>query len=67
MNSSGKIFPSGVAADSYKKAVDSAIQNLKHLEANDGYHDDSVNVTSESHSLVFLTLFCLFAYSKLFC
>lgn len=25
---SGKIFPSGVAADSYKKAVDSAIQRL---------------------------------------
>ncbi|CAK7330907.1 unnamed protein product [Dovyalis caffra] len=31
---SGKIFPSGVAADSYKKAVDSAIENLKSLEAN---------------------------------
>ncbi|KAF9665699.1 hypothetical protein SADUNF_Sadunf16G0150800 [Salix dunnii] len=31
---SGKIFPSGVAADSYKKAVDVAIENLKSLEAN---------------------------------
>ncbi|XVF22922.1 hypothetical protein REPUB_Repub12eG0212600 [Reevesia pubescens] len=31
---SGKIFPSGIAADSYKKAVDSAIQKLRELEAN---------------------------------
>ncbi|XP_058006927.1 polyamine oxidase 1 isoform X3 [Hevea brasiliensis] len=31
---SGKIFPSGVAADSYKKAVDSAIMKLRSLEAN---------------------------------
>ncbi|KAB5541012.1 hypothetical protein DKX38_013986 [Salix brachista] len=31
---SGKIFPSGVAADSYKKAVDSAIEKLRSLEAN---------------------------------
>ncbi|XP_061353822.1 polyamine oxidase 1-like [Gastrolobium bilobum] len=31
---SGKIFPSGIAADSYKKAVDSAIQNLKNQEGN---------------------------------
>nr|AJP16789.1 polyamine oxidase 1 [Citrus trifoliata] len=30
---SGKIIPSGVAADSYKKAVESAIANLKNLEA----------------------------------
>ncbi|VVB14382.1 unnamed protein product [Arabis nemorensis] len=29
---SGKIFPTGLAADSYKKAVDSAILNLKRLE-----------------------------------
>ncbi|XP_021890814.1 polyamine oxidase 1, partial [Carica papaya] len=35
---SGKIFPSGVAADSYKKAVDSAIQKLRSQEAN--YTDD---------------------------
>ncbi|OAY39978.1 polyamine oxidase 1 isoform X2 [Manihot esculenta] len=31
---SGKIFPSGLAADSYKKAVDSAIMKLRSLEAN---------------------------------
>ncbi|KAG6761067.1 hypothetical protein POTOM_034259 [Populus tomentosa] len=31
---SGKIFPSGVAADSYKKAVDAAIEKLRSLEAN---------------------------------
>ncbi|XVF79652.1 hypothetical protein PTKIN_Ptkin15bG0006100 [Pterospermum kingtungense] len=30
---SGKIFPSGIAADSYKKAVDSAIQKLRDLQA----------------------------------
>ncbi|KAJ7949215.1 putative Polyamine oxidase [Quillaja saponaria] len=30
----GKIFPSGFAADSYKKAVDSAIQTLKNQEEN---------------------------------
>ncbi|KAF7824581.1 polyamine oxidase 1-like [Senna tora] len=29
---SGEIFPSGIAADSYKKAVDSAIQNLRNQE-----------------------------------
>ena len=29
---SGKIFPSGIAADSYKKAVDSAIQRLRNQE-----------------------------------
>ncbi|XP_057978587.1 polyamine oxidase 1 [Malania oleifera] len=33
---SGKIFPSGLAADSYKKAVDSAIQKLRNQEANNG-------------------------------
>ncbi|GER27708.1 polyamine oxidase [Striga asiatica] len=31
---SGKIFPSGVAAQSYQKAVESAIQKLRHLESN---------------------------------
>ncbi|XP_052211585.1 polyamine oxidase 1-like [Diospyros lotus] len=31
---SGKIFPSGLAADSYRKAVDSAIQRLRTQEAN---------------------------------
>ena len=30
---SGKIFPSGVAADSYKKAVESAIQMIRQQEA----------------------------------
>ncbi|KAF2293397.1 hypothetical protein GH714_001258 [Hevea brasiliensis] len=34
MKEGGKIFPSGVAADSYKKAVDSAIMKLSSLEAN---------------------------------
>lgn len=34
--SSGKIFPSGIAADSYKKAVDSAIEKLRTDEANHG-------------------------------
>ncbi|XP_010557801.1 PREDICTED: polyamine oxidase 1-like [Tarenaya hassleriana] len=36
---SGKIIPSGLAADAYKKAVDSAIQKLKSLETN---HDDEI-------------------------
>ncbi|KAK8998472.1 hypothetical protein V6N11_083861 [Hibiscus sabdariffa] len=31
---SGKIFPSGIAADSYNKALGSAIQKLKGLESN---------------------------------
>lgn len=31
---SGKIFPSGIAADSYKKAVESAIKQLRIQEAN---------------------------------
>ncbi|XP_022898010.1 polyamine oxidase 1-like [Olea europaea var. sylvestris] len=31
---SGKIYPSGIAADTYKKAVDSAIQKLRNQEAN---------------------------------
>ncbi|KAJ8747044.1 hypothetical protein K2173_011310 [Erythroxylum novogranatense] len=36
---SGKIFPSGLAADSYKKAVDTAIEKLRHQEAN---HDGEI-------------------------
>ncbi|KAG7014256.1 Polyamine oxidase 1 [Cucurbita argyrosperma subsp. argyrosperma] len=40
---SGKIFPSGVAADSYKKAVDTAIQNLR----NQGTDADDVSIVSE--------------------
>ncbi|CAI0393810.1 unnamed protein product [Linum tenue] len=31
---SGKIFPSGLAADSYKKAVESAMEKLRKLQAN---------------------------------
>ncbi|KAF3437936.1 hypothetical protein FNV43_RR20692 [Rhamnella rubrinervis] len=31
---SGKIYPSGIAADSYKKAVESAIRKLRNEEAN---------------------------------
>ncbi|XP_062175455.1 polyamine oxidase 1 [Alnus glutinosa] len=41
-DSNGKIFPSGVAADSYKKAVDSAIEKLSQ-EANRG--GDGCDVT----------------------
>jgi hypothetical protein len=36
---SGMIFPSGVAADLYKKAMDSEIQQLKSQEANHGGAD----------------------------
>ncbi|XVE74205.1 hypothetical protein DITRI_Ditri11bG0180000 [Diplodiscus trichospermus] len=43
MSCSGKIFPSGIAADSYKKAVDSAIQKLRDLEAH--CVDDASNRT----------------------
>ncbi|RDX60521.1 Polyamine oxidase 1, partial [Mucuna pruriens] len=39
----GKIFPSEIAADSYKKAVDSAIQNLRNQDADRG--DDSSKIT----------------------
>ncbi|KAJ0095772.1 hypothetical protein Patl1_17156 [Pistacia atlantica] len=44
---SGKIIPSGVAADSYKKAVDSAIQKLKSLENN---VNDVIKATAEPPS-----------------
>nr|GMD69861.1 Polyamine oxidase 1 [Ipomoea batatas]GMD71851.1 Polyamine oxidase 1 [Ipomoea batatas] len=40
---SGKIFPIGIAADSYKKAVDSAIQKLRSQQAN---HDATVSDSS---------------------
>ncbi|KAK6928766.1 Amine oxidase [Dillenia turbinata] len=40
---SGKIFPSGVAADSYKKAVESAIQRLRSEEANCNSADMAMN------------------------
>ncbi|KAF5736460.1 polyamine oxidase 1 isoform X1 [Tripterygium wilfordii] len=36
---SGKIFPSGVAADSYKKAVESAIEKLRIVDANHPFCD----------------------------
>lgn len=38
---SGKIFPSGIAADSYKKAVDSAIQTLRNQEEEEACDDDN--------------------------
>ncbi|KAL1300489.1 hypothetical protein HN51_045139 [Arachis hypogaea] len=44
---SGKIFPSGIAADSYKRAVDSAIQKLRNQE--DG-HDDVTSKIMEPPS-----------------
>ncbi|KAJ7982242.1 putative Polyamine oxidase [Quillaja saponaria] len=40
---SGKIFPSGVAADSYNKAVDSAIQKLNQ----EAYHSGDVSKVTE--------------------
>jgi len=48
---SGNIIPSGIAADSYKKAVDSAIQRLRKQEeeegeeekANRGHGDDRIS------------------------
>ncbi|CAI9769730.1 unnamed protein product [Fraxinus pennsylvanica] len=42
---SGKIFPSGIAADSYKKAVESAITKLKNEESN---RDADVSVLAET-------------------
>ncbi|KAA8515653.1 hypothetical protein F0562_018736 [Nyssa sinensis] len=44
---SGKIFPSGIAADSYKKAVESAIQKLRSQEAN---HESDISKLSEPPS-----------------
>ncbi|KAL2511652.1 Polyamine oxidase 1 [Abeliophyllum distichum] len=44
---SGKIFPSGIAADSYKKAVDSAIQKLRNQESN-VVDDDDDSILSET-------------------
>lgn len=38
---SGKIFPSGLAADSYKKAVDSAIDKLRNQQETDRVGDFS--------------------------
>ncbi|XP_059311612.1 polyamine oxidase 1 [Lycium barbarum] len=44
---SGKIFPSGIAADSYKKAVDSAIQKLRSQEGN---HHEDASILAETPS-----------------
>ncbi|XP_049388885.1 polyamine oxidase 1 [Solanum stenotomum] len=44
---SGKIFPSGIAADSYKKAVDSAIQKLRSQEGN---HNEDAEDAAETPS-----------------
>lgn len=43
---SGKIFPSGIAADSYKKAVDSAIQKLRSQEGNHHEATEDTETTS---------------------
>ncbi|KZV30938.1 polyamine oxidase 1 [Dorcoceras hygrometricum] len=40
-DNNGKIFPSCIAADSYKKAVDAAIQKLRYEQANQDYDDTS--------------------------
>ncbi|KAK7334648.1 hypothetical protein VNO80_26409 [Phaseolus coccineus] len=56
---SGNIVPSGIAADSYKKAVDSAIQKLRNQEeeeeeeeeANDGHgHGDDRNDSNRNNN-----------------
>ncbi|KAL3380700.1 hypothetical protein AABB24_001056 [Solanum stoloniferum] len=44
---SGKIFPSGIAADSYKKAVDAAIQKLRSQEGN---HNEDTEDAAETPS-----------------
>ncbi|XP_073027327.1 polyamine oxidase 1-like [Primulina eburnea] len=43
-DNSGKIFPSGVASDSYKKAVDAAILKLSYEQANQEYNDETASV-----------------------
>lgn len=47
LHCSGKIIPSGIAADSYKKAVDSAIQKLRNEEEAEG-NDDNNNSSDGS-------------------
>lgn len=47
---SGKIFPSGIAADSYKKAVDSAIQRLSREANHDASTAHDVSVLAETPS-----------------
>lgn len=53
---SGKIFPSGIAADSYKKAVESAMQKLKKSEADSCYGGGDVTKAAESSSYVSFSL-----------
>jgi polyamine oxidase len=43
LHCSGKLIPSGIAADSYKKAVDSAIQKLRNEEEDEANDDDANN------------------------
>ncbi|XP_055817887.1 polyamine oxidase 1 [Solanum dulcamara] len=47
---SGKIFPSGIAADSYKKAVDSAIQKLRSQEGNHHETTEDTSISTETPS-----------------
>ena len=49
---SGNLIPSGLAADSYKKAVESAMEELRKLEANACY--GGADVTTEPPSYVYL-------------
>ncbi|MCD7469207.1 polyamine oxidase1, flavin-containing amine oxidoreductase [Datura stramonium] len=46
----GKIFPSGIAADSYKKAVDSAIQKLRSQEGNHHEAAEDASILAETPS-----------------
>lgn len=58
---SGKIFPSGIAADSYKKAVDSAIQKLRSQEGNHNEDtDDAAETPSYDPQLLNTTILCFF-------
>lgn len=45
MYCSGNLIPSGLAADSYKKAVESAMEKLRKLEADACYGGDVSIVT----------------------
>ncbi|TKY49616.1 Polyamine oxidase 1 [Spatholobus suberectus] len=45
---SGNIVPSGIAADSYKKAVDSAIQKLRNQEEETNDDHNNINETKQS-------------------
>ncbi|KAK4476364.1 hypothetical protein RD792_015513 [Penstemon davidsonii] len=52
---SGKIFPSGVAAESYKKAVESAIQKLQN-------HDDSPLAETQSYLHLLINIHYILNY-----